>query len=97
MSETRKLATILIADVVGYSPLAGYRLGSYPRASSGPTQRHIDPAIAAHHGRIVKRAGDLRAYQRGLTRPQLIQADEAVYPLRVSASDQANAKGGGDV
>ena len=68
MSETRKIAAILVADVVGYSRLPG-------RTRSGPLARLralrsdlIDPAIAAHHGRIVKRTGDGSAHrvsQRG--------------------------------
>ena len=39
MSETRKLAAILVADVVGYSRLAGRRRGSHARAASGAAQR----------------------------------------------------------
>jgi class 3 adenylate cyclase len=58
MSETRKLAAILVADVVGYSRLAGTdedRTLARLRSLRGDL---IDPAIAAHHGRIVKRTGD---------------------------------------
>jgi adenylate cyclase len=58
MSETRKLAAILVADVVGYSRLAGAdedRTLARLRSLRGDL---IDPAIAAHHGRIVKRTGD---------------------------------------
>src|SRR6204780_2231648 len=58
MSETRKLAAILVADVVGYSRLAGAdeeRTLARLRALRGDL---IDPAIAANHGRVVKRAGD---------------------------------------
>ena len=58
MSETRKLAAILVADVVGYSRLAGAdeeRTLARLRALRGDL---IDPTIAAHHGRIVKRTGD---------------------------------------
>ena len=58
MSETRKIAAILVADVVGYSRLAGAdedRTLSRLRALRSDL---IDPAIAAHHGRIVKRTGD---------------------------------------
>jgi len=53
MTETRKLAAILAADVVGYSRLA--------RADEDRTLARlralrsdlIDPTIAVHHGRIV--------------------------------------------
>src|SRR6202163_3155807 len=58
MSETRKLAAILWSDVVGYSRLAGAdedRILARLRALRSDL---IDPAIAAHHGRIAKRTGD---------------------------------------
>ena len=58
MSETRKLAAILVADVVGYSRLAGAdedRILARHRALRSDL---IDPTIALHHGRIVKRTGD---------------------------------------
>ncbi len=58
MSETRKLAAIVVADVVGYSRLAGAdeeRTLARLRALIGDL---IEPAIAARHGRIVKRTGD---------------------------------------
>jgi class 3 adenylate cyclase len=56
--ETRKLAAILCSDVVGYSRLAGAgedRILARLRALRSDL---IDPAIAAHHGRVVKRTGD---------------------------------------
>jgi hypothetical protein len=58
MAETRKIAAILVADVVGYSRLAGAdEEGTLARlrALGGDL---IDPAIALRHGRIVKRTGD---------------------------------------
>src|ERR1700683_5456050 len=58
MSETRKLAAILASDVVGYSRLAGAdedRILARLRALRSDL---IDPTIAVHHGRIVKRTGD---------------------------------------
>ena len=58
MTETRKIAAILVADVVGYSRLAGAdedgTLGQL-RALRGDL---IDPVVASHRGRIVKRTGD---------------------------------------
>jgi adenylate cyclase len=58
MSETRKLAAILVADVVGYSRLAGAdEEGTLARLRALRSDL-IDPAIATHHGRIVKRTGD---------------------------------------
>ena len=54
----RKLAAILVADIVGYSRLAGAdedRILARLRALRSDL---IDPTIAVHHGRIVKRTGD---------------------------------------
>ncbi len=58
MSETRKIAVILVADVVGYSRLAGADEDRTLSRLRGLRSDLIDPAIAAHHGRIVKRTGD---------------------------------------
>ena len=58
MSEIRKLAAILVADVVGYSRLAGADEERTLARLRGLRSDLIDPAIAAHHGRIVKRTGD---------------------------------------
>src|SRR6202522_3762645 len=58
MSETRKLAAILVADVVGFSRLAGAdeeRLLARLRALRSDL---IDPTVAIHKGRVVKRTGD---------------------------------------
>jgi adenylate cyclase len=58
MSETRKIAAILVSDVVGYSRLAGADEDRTLSRLRGLRSDLIDPAIAAHHGRIVKRTGD---------------------------------------
>ena len=58
MSEIRKIAAILVADVVGYSRLAGADEVRTLARLRGLRSDLIDPAIAAHHGRIVKRTGD---------------------------------------
>jgi adenylate cyclase len=58
MAETRKLAAILVSDVVGYSRLAGSdedRILARLRALRSDL---IDPIIAVHNGRVVKRTGD---------------------------------------
>jgi len=54
----RKLAAILVADVVGYSRLARADEDRTLSRLRGLRSDLIDPAIAAHHGRIVKRTGD---------------------------------------
>ena len=58
MSETRKLAAILAADVVGYSRLAGADEDRTLARLRALRSDLIDPTIAVHHGRIVKRTGD---------------------------------------
>ena len=58
MSETRKLAAILVADVVGYSRLAGADEDGTLARLRALRSDLIDPAIAAHRGRVVKRTGD---------------------------------------
>jgi TolB-like protein/class 3 adenylate cyclase/Tfp pilus assembly protein PilF len=58
MTETRKLAAILVADVVGYSRLAGAGEDRTLARLRGLRSDLIDPAIAAHRGRVVKRTGD---------------------------------------
>ena len=58
MSETRKLAAILVADIVGYSRLASTDEDRTLSRVRGLRSDLIDPAIAAHRGRIVKRTGD---------------------------------------
>ena len=58
VSVTRKLAAILVSDVVGYSRLTGAdedRILARLRALRSDL---IDPTIAVHHGRVVKRTGD---------------------------------------
>jgi adenylate cyclase len=54
----RKLAAILAADVVGYSRL----MASDEEGTLAALKRHrqtvFEPAVAAHHGRIVKLIGD---------------------------------------
>ena len=58
MGETRKIAAILVSDVVGYSRLAGADEDRTLSRLRGLRGDLIDPAISAHHGRVVKRTGD---------------------------------------
>jgi adenylate cyclase len=58
MSETRKLTAILVSDVVGYSRLAGADEDRTLARLRALRSDLIDPTIAVHHGRVVKRTGD---------------------------------------
>src|SRR5215471_8870603 len=57
-NTTRRLAAVLAADVAGYSRLmAADEVGTLA-ALKGCRREVVDPAIAEHHGRIVKTTGD---------------------------------------
>jgi adenylate cyclase len=58
LSETRKIAAILVSDVVGYSRLAGADEDRTLARLRALRSDLIDPTISVHHGRIVKRTGD---------------------------------------
>jgi adenylate cyclase len=58
MAETRKLAAILAADVAGYSRLAAADEERTLARLRALRSDLIDPTIAVHHGRVVKRTGD---------------------------------------
>src|ERR1700751_4106304 len=58
MSNTRRLAAILAADVAGYSRLMGAdEEGTLERLKALRSEL-VDPKIAEHNGRIVKTTGD---------------------------------------
>jgi class 3 adenylate cyclase len=58
MAETRKLAAILAADLVGYSRLAGADADRTHAGLRALRSGLIDPTIAVHNGRVIKRNGD---------------------------------------
>ena len=58
MAETRKIAAILVADIVGYSRLAGTDEERTLARLWALRSNLFDPTIAVHHGRVVKRTGD---------------------------------------
>src|SRR6201993_2296661 len=58
MDESRKLAAILVADVVGFSRLAGADEDRTLARLRALRSDLIDPTIAVHKGRVVKRTGD---------------------------------------
>src|ERR1700738_4777439 len=58
MSQTRRLAAILAADVAGYSRLMGAdEEGTHERLKAHRREL-VDPKISEHSGRIVKTTGD---------------------------------------
>jgi adenylate cyclase len=58
LSETRKIAAILVSDVVGYSRLAGADEDRTLARLRALRSDLIDPTISVHHGRVVKRTAD---------------------------------------
>src|SRR5512147_1011575 len=58
MAEQRKLTAILAADVVGFSRLTGADEDRTLARLRALRSDLIDPTIAVHNGRVVKRTGD---------------------------------------
>src|SRR5215831_2583310 len=58
MSQTRRLAAILAADVAGYSRLIGADESGTLQRLKAIQDELVDPTIATHHGRLVKTTGD---------------------------------------
>src|SRR6516162_8084167 len=58
MTVTRRLAAVLAADVAGYSRLIGADEHGTLQAFKAIRAELVDPAIAAHNGRLVKTTGD---------------------------------------
>ena len=58
MSQTRRLAAILAADVAGYSRLIGADEGGTLERLKALRCELLDPKIAEHRGRLVKTTGD---------------------------------------
>ncbi len=58
MSQTRRLAAILAADVAGYSRLMGADEEGTLERLKALRRELLDPKIAEYHGRIVKTTGD---------------------------------------
>jgi adenylate cyclase len=58
MSQTRRLAAILAADVTGYSRLMGADEEGTLERLKALGRELLDPKIAEHRGRIVKTTGD---------------------------------------
>ena len=84
----RRLAAIMAADVVGYSRLMGQNEERTLTDLKSARRTLVDPAIAAHRGRIVKTTGD------GL----LVEFASAVDAVRCAIEVQASmARRNGDL
>src|SRR6516165_9439217 len=64
MAESRKLAAILAADVVGYSRLAGSDEDRTLARLRALRSDLIDPTIAVHHGRVADAVAELESSRR---------------------------------
>jgi class 3 adenylate cyclase/Tfp pilus assembly protein PilF len=58
LDAERKLVAVLCADIVGYSRMIGEDEEGTLAALAAHTSELIAPAVASHHGRIVKTMGD---------------------------------------
>src|SRR6202042_305168 len=58
MTESRKLAAILVMDIVGFSRLAGADEDRILARLRTLRSDLIEPTISVHRGRVVKRTGD---------------------------------------
>jgi adenylate cyclase len=82
----RRLAAVLAADVAGYSRLIGEdEEGTLGRLKSLRVEL-IDPAVAAHRGRIVKTTGD------GLL-VEFASVVDALYALLIEGRRRAAGEG----
>jgi class 3 adenylate cyclase len=81
MTETRMLAAIPVANVLGCSRLVGADEERTLARLRGLRSDLIDRAIAAHHGRMVKRAGDGAAWSRRRTSPETVESARAAVGI----------------
>src|SRR3954453_19540576 len=82
----RRLAAILAADVAGYSRLMGADNVGKLKALKAHRREVVDPAIAAHHGRIVKTTGDGMLVEFG----SVVDAVNCAVSVQESMSDRNN-------
>ena len=84
MTEQRRLAAIVSADVVGYSRLMGRDESGTLAALKSLRQEVVDPAIAMHGGRIVKTTGDGLL----LEFPSVVNAVRAAVEMQTAMADR---------
>ena len=87
MSQTRRLAAILAADVAGYSRLMGADEEGTLERLKALRRELLDPKIAEHHRRIVKTTGDglLVEFPSVVEAVASALADEVTYCARANA------------
>jgi class 3 adenylate cyclase len=98
----RRLAAILVADVAGYSRLVSEDEEGTLERLRALRRNRIDPALAAHRGRIVKTTGDgilveftsvldavrcAVALQRGLAMSAVAESQRLVYRFGIHLGD----------
>jgi len=85
MTELRRLAAVVSADVAGYSRLMGRDESGTMAALKALRQDVIDPAIASHGGRIVKTTGDGLL----LEFPSVVNAVRCSVEVQTAMADRA--------
>jgi adenylate cyclase len=83
VTEQRRLAAIVSADVAGYSRLMGRDESGTLAALKSLRQEVVDPAIASHGGRIVKTTGDGLL----LEFPSVVNAVRCAVELQTAIAD----------
>jgi adenylate cyclase len=83
----RRLAAILAADIAGYSRLMGADEGGTLARLKALRRELIDPAIAAHRGRVVKTTGDGMLVEF----PSVVQAVECAVAAQRALADRGAA------
>ena len=87
MSEQRRLAAIVSADVAGYSRLMGRDESGTLAALKAIRQEVVDPAIARHGGRIVKTTGDGLL----LEFPSVVNAVRCAVEVQTAMADRSTS------
>ncbi|SEP24144.1 adenylate cyclase [Rhodospirillales bacterium URHD0017] len=85
MTEHRRLAAIVSADVAGYSLLMGRDETGTLVALKAIRQEVVDPAIASHGGRIVKTTGDGLL----LEFPSVVNAVRCAVEVQMAMADRS--------
>jgi adenylate cyclase len=85
MTEQRRLAAIVSADVAGYSRLMGRDESGTLAALKALRKEVVDPAIASHGGRIVKTTGDGLL----LEFPSVVNAVRCAVEVQIAMADRA--------